>query len=100
MMTEEFKEAVDNSNEFGALLTDLSKACDCIDYSLLLSTLCRYGVSHASIKLIFSYFESQIQRNKIRNCFSKSSKIDYGVPQGSILCPLFFNINLISMERF
>ena len=31
MMTEEFKEAVDNSNEFGALLTDLSKACDCID---------------------------------------------------------------------
>lgn len=100
MMTEEFKEAVDNSNEFGALLTDLSKACDCIDYSLLLATLCRYGVSHASIKLIFSYFESQIQRNKIRNCFSKSSKIDYGVPQGSILCPLFFNINLISMERF
>ena len=29
------------------------------------------------------------------NCFSKSSKPDYGVPQGSILSSLFFSINLI-----
>ena len=28
VMTKEFKEAVDNGNEFGVLLTDLSKAFD------------------------------------------------------------------------
>ena len=34
----------------------------------------------------------------INNCFSKTSKIDYGVPQGSMLGPLFFNKNLIDMS--
>ena len=43
------------------------------------------------------YFESQTQRTEINNCFSKSSKVGYGVPQGSRLGPLLFNINLIDM---
>ena len=43
-------------------------------------------------KLTFSYFESRTQRRNINNSFSKPSKIDYGVPQGSILGPLLFNI--------
>ena len=30
-MTEKFKESVDKGNAFGSLLTDLSKAFDCID---------------------------------------------------------------------
>ena len=40
-MIEKCKEAVDNGNELGALLTDLSKVFDCIDHSLLLAK--RYG---------------------------------------------------------
>ena len=31
VMTEKFKESVDKGNAFGSLLTDLSKAFDCID---------------------------------------------------------------------
>ena len=84
-----FKEKVDNGNEFGALLTDLSKAFDCIDHSLLLAKLYRDGVSDTSLKLIFSYFEGQTQRTKINNCFSKPSIIDNSVAQGSILFSVF-----------
>ena len=82
VMIEKIKEAVNNSNEFVALLIDLSKAFPCIDHSLLLAKLYGYGLSCTLLKLmIFSYFESQTQRPKVSKCFSKSSKIDYGVPQ-------------------
>ena len=74
-------EAVDNGNEFGAFLTDLSNVFDCIDQSWLLEKLYGFGVSYISLKLIFSYFKSWAKR--------------YGVPQGSIIGLLFFNINLI-----
>ena len=48
----------DNNDEFGVLFTDLPKAFDSIDHSLLLEKLCEYGLPHISLKLIVSYFES------------------------------------------
>ena len=47
------KEAVDNGNEFGVLLSDFSKPFHCIDHSLLLAKLYGYGISHTSLKLRF-----------------------------------------------
>ena len=42
-------------NAFGALLTDLSKAFDCIDHTLLTAKLSAFGVSLLSLKLLYSY---------------------------------------------
>ena len=53
VMIEKFKEAIDKSNEFGALLTDLSKTFDCINHPFLIAKLCSYGVSPLSINMIF-----------------------------------------------
>ena len=39
VMLEKFKESVDKGNEFGALLTDLSKAFDFIDHKLICKTI-------------------------------------------------------------
>ena len=97
VMIEKFKEAIDRGYEFGALLTDLSKAFDCINHPLLIAKLYNYGVSPLSINLIFSYLNNRTHRTKINNYFSERSRIEHVVPQGSILGPLLFNIDLIDL---
>ena len=96
-MIEKFKEVIDRGYEFGALLTNLSKAFDCINHPLLIAKLYNYGVSPLSINLIFSYLNNRTHRTKINNCFSEKSRIEHGVPQGSILGSLLFNIDLIDL---
>ena len=93
-MIEKFKEAIGRGYEFGALLTDLSKAFDCINHPLLIAKLYNYGVSYLSINMIFSYLNNRTHRTKINACFSERSRIEHGVPQSSILDPLLFNIDL------
>ena len=94
-MIEKFRESIDKGHQFGALLTDLSKAFDCIDHKLLIAKLYSDGISISSINLLSSYLSNRKQRIKINDCFSLRHEIEYGVPQGSILGPLLFNIDLI-----
>ena len=67
-MLEKFKEAIDRGNQFGALLTDLSKAFDCIDHKLLIAKLYEYGVSSSALNIISSYLKHRTQRTKINDC--------------------------------
>ena len=51
-MTEKWKTAVDNGGVFAALLTDLSKAFDCIPHDLIIAKLAAYGFDTNALKLI------------------------------------------------
>ena len=73
---------------------DLSKAFDTINHDLLIAKLNAYGFSHSSQNLLYSYLLNRWQRTKINYTFSSWTEIPRGVPQGSILGPLLFNIYL------
>ena len=88
---------VDNGKVFGILLTDLSKAFDCLSYELLVAKLHAYGFSISALRLIYSYLANRKQRTKINSSYSSWEEILFGVPQGSILRPLVFNIFLCDM---
>ena len=83
VMIEKFKEVTNTGKEFSALLTELSKASDCINHPLI-AKLCNYGVSPLSINMIFSYLSNRTHRTEFTEYFSERSRIRHDVPQGSL----------------
>ena len=75
-----------------AVLMDLSKAFDCLPHDILLDKLSAYGMSTDSVSLLESYLSNRKQQIKINGILSSWSDIQKGVPQGSILDPLLFNV--------
>ena len=95
-MIEKWKE----SRAYGALLTDLSKAFDCLPHDLLIAKLHAYGLYIKSSKLMLSYLANRKQRVEINDTYSAWSKLLFGIPKGSILGPLLFNIFVCDLFLF
>ena len=71
---------------------DLSKAFHCPSYDLLIAKLEPYGLGRSSLPLFLSYLKDLKQSVKIKGIRSLFQLIKSGVPQGSILGPILFNI--------
>ena len=72
------------------VLIDLIKAFDTVDHQILLRKLELYGIKGEALTLLKSYLTNRNQKCQIKNSFSTERLIKCGVPQGSILGPLFF----------
>ena len=91
-MIEQWKMSVDNSGYAGGILMDLSKAFDTINHQLLIAKLYAYGFGKDALELILNYLSDRWHRTKINTSFSSWEEILCGVPQGSVLGPLLFNV--------
>ena len=96
-MVEKWGLCLDNGGVSGALLTDLSKAFDCILHDSLIAKLAAYGFDYNSQQMFQSYLSNRKQRTIINDAYSKYCEILFGVPQGSILGPLLFNVYICDM---
>ena len=91
-LIEECKASLDRGEHVGLVLMDLSKAFDCLPHRLIICKLHKDGVSTHACSLIWSYLLNRKQRVKIGSSKSEWNNLVKGVPQGSVLGPLLFNI--------
>ena len=69
---------------------DLSKAFDCLNFDIFFSKMEYYRVSGTPLALVKSYLTNRYLYVDFEYCKSELLEIKEGIPQGSILGPLFF----------
>ena len=100
-LIEKWRNFLDCNKVVGAVMTDLSKALfDCLPHDLLIAKLAAYSFDHNTIELIHSYLKNRKQSVCINGYHSQLKLLLLGVPHGSILGPILFNIFLNDLFYF
>ena len=99
-LPEEWRKNLGDNLVVAAVSADMSKAFDCILHDLLIAKLAAYGLSEDALMYILSYLSNRKQCVRINDTYSEFENIIMGVPQGSILGPLLFNLSIKDLFFF
>lgn len=96
-LTRKIRKGFEDRESVALTLCDLSKAFDCISHKILLNKLKCYGVEGVVLATLQSYMENRKQVVSVHGAMSQVQKLEYGVPQGSVIGPLLFLIYVNDM---
>ena len=80
-------------------MIDYPKAFDTINHEVLLKKLVEFNFSNSTIKILMSYLTNRHQFVQIEDKTSKELPVHFGVSQGSILCPILFNLYVADLPN-
>lgn len=96
---DDIKLAMNRSEVTLAVLIDYSKAFDTIEHETLLKKLHYLNFSANSLRLMHSYLSCRLQYTQVDDKNSSTSTVSFGVPQGSILGPVLFNLYVADLSK-
>ena len=96
---EEITTAIEQKKYAVGILLDLKKAFDTVDHNFLIMKLHKYGIRGTALSWLNSYLHNRQQYVELQNHNSKFKKITCGLPQGSVLGPLLFNLYINNVSE-